>query len=213
MFYPKISRRNTYSSPHNRGGHFADYRAYAAEIADDCKHRCVYCDARVAENLGGDSFELDHFRPKKHFSHLECDPTNLVLACSACNRFKSAHWPAGTTTTNTHVNGLGFIEPFSEDRLLYFSICRDGKISAIQPPSEYLVELLHLNRAAQINLRRRRLLVNMCKDLTAEIESRIGNLIDFLESGTLTKEKTIGRLRKLQLLQVQLTESLSILGI
>ena len=159
MFYPQLTRRSEYRSPRHKGGFYADYKQYADEIAEDCQDRCVYCDAKTVENLGGDAFQLDHFRPQKHFPDLKCDPENLVLACPACNRFKSDYWPAGKKSTVTFVGGSGFLDPFKEDRNDYFLIGPGGKISAKQDPAGFLIKLLYLDRPARDNLRRRRILI------------------------------------------------------
>ena len=160
MFYPQLSRRAKYSSPYGSGGFFADYKQYANEIAEDCQHRCVYCDAKERENLGGDTFQLDHFRPQKHFPSLKSDPENLVLACPACNRFKSDHWPVGKSSTHTFEGSIGFLEPFKDDRRDYFEIGSDGEICAKKDPAAYVVKILHLNRPARKNLRRHRILMD-----------------------------------------------------
>ncbi|MFD2256377.1 HNH endonuclease [Luteolibacter algae] len=210
MFYPRISRRGTYRSPSKHGGFYADYRAYAVEISEDCKMRCVYCDARVSENLGGDSFELDHFRPKKHFPHLERDPSNLVLACPACNRFKSAHWPAGTTTSDTFVKGCGFVDPFTTNQLDYFAINELGEISAKVEPASYVIELLSLNRAARNCLRRRRLLLKLQKSLLIKISSKTQRIVNLISNGEIQRDEIIDRLENLMRLQKQLASTLDI---
>lgn len=210
MFYPQLSRREAYRSPHDNGGFYADYRAYADEIAKDCQKRCVYCDAKVSENLGGDSFELDHFRPKKHFPDLERDPRNLVLACPACNRFKSGHWPAGTGTADTHVDGCGFVDPFDENRLDYFSINDVGGISAICEPAAYIIELLNLDRAARDDLRRRRLHVKIQKELAHQISRKMQDAIDSISDEKVDKDGIIERLHKLKKLQQALADSLNL---
>ena len=200
MFYPRLSRRSQYSSPGGRGGLYADYKQYAAEIANDCQRRCVYCDAKISENMGGDAFQLDHFRPQYYFPHLKCDPKNLVLACPACNRFKWNHWPAGTDTSETHVSGKGFIEPFNSDRLDYFEVNTSGHILSKQDPAAYIVKLLHLDRSARNNMRRRRIIMEDIASLLKVIPSELESAADAFENEQLTKIEYLEKARRLHAL-------------
>ena len=213
MFYPKISRRNQYCSPHGRGGVFSDYRKYANEIAEDCNNRCVYCDATTSENLGGDAFQLDHFRPQRHFPHLECDPKNLVLACAACNRFKSDHWPAGKDADDTFIANAGFLDPFKDDRLEYFQIESNGQISSKRDPAAYMVRLLHLDRPARNNLRRRRILFEQIDALQGEISRKWESTTCAFEKDEIAKPEYLERIKYLQQLNDQLRSSFSELRI
>lgn len=36
---------------------------------------------------------VDHYRPKKRFSNLELDYTNLYYCCGECNTYKGNKWP------------------------------------------------------------------------------------------------------------------------
>ena len=57
-FYPKITRRSTYSCKKN--GENYNYGHYRQEIRQDCLERCVYCD--ILENeCGGE--ELNGIGP------------------------------------------------------------------------------------------------------------------------------------------------------
>jgi hypothetical protein len=104
--------------------------------------------------------ELDHFRPKagNYFPELEDEPTNLVLACRSCNGKKRDDWPAGTATAETHVDGLGYIDPFETRRTLYFHVEGRGTLSALNAPADYMIEQLSLNRPFAVAIRARRLL-------------------------------------------------------
>lgn len=147
LFYPTLNRRSNYLTRAN-GEFYADYKQYRTEIAEDCAYRCVYCDITNAEN-GYDNMVLDHFRPQKHFPDLHNDPNNLVLSCPKCNRLKSHHWPADVLTNNTHNGSVGFIDPFNDVLLKYFSVEYNGELKALQPPANYVVELLLLNRQSR----------------------------------------------------------------
>lgn len=56
-----------------------------AEVAVRAARRCEYCHA--PEVIFNFPFEVEHIRPSSRSGH--DDPTNLALACHACNLFKS----------------------------------------------------------------------------------------------------------------------------
>ena len=104
--------------------------------------------------------QLDHFRPESfpEFVHLINDPLNLHYTCARCNLWKSNNWPArGTAYTHNGIDG--WVDPFAEDRLSYFSINPDGQIEPLQHPANYIIGLLHLKREFLRKLREKRLLM------------------------------------------------------
>jgi len=56
-----------------------------ALVAERAAHRCEYC--RAPEVIFNVPFEVDHIVPLSKGG--EDDPTNLALACRACNLWKS----------------------------------------------------------------------------------------------------------------------------
>lgn len=63
----------------------------------DFEYRCAYCGLHEFENIASyNFFQIDHFRPKKKFSHLPDidDYKNLFYSCSICNgrSGKSDNW-------------------------------------------------------------------------------------------------------------------------
>ncbi|MFE6800025.1 HNH endonuclease [Paenibacillus chitinolyticus] len=63
----------------------------------DFEYRCAYCGLHEFENISSyNFFQIDHFRPKKKFSHLADidDYSNLFYSCSICNgrSCKSDNW-------------------------------------------------------------------------------------------------------------------------
>ena len=170
-FFPAIVRRAQYTGEPK----VYTYRRYKSEIAEDCAHRCVYCDCHC-NSLGGHVLmELDHFRPKAdhHFPELENQPTKLVLACRSCNGKKRDDWPAGKATAETHVDGLGYIDPFETKRTLYFQVEGSGTLTALNAPADYMIEQLSLNRPFAVAIRARRLVRST---LHAAIRSLIAEL-------------------------------------
>ena len=51
-------------------------------------YKCAYCEKKIIE--GG---EIDHYRPQSLYQWLINDWTNLLPACSVCNKKKSNNFP------------------------------------------------------------------------------------------------------------------------
>lgn len=172
MHFPALVRRKNYRTK-PCGNYYADYRIYKDEISEDCKHRCVYCDAKL-EEIGGEGMHLDHFKPQKYFPELSSDPNNLVLACAKCNQLKSDWWPEIAERSNKGLHG--FIDPFEKDKLKYFSVNEKGELTSIKPPSAYFIDLLLLNRLTRVNIRRRRIITSKANSLMESIISEMESL-------------------------------------
>jgi hypothetical protein len=185
LFFPLLARRSNYSCKPN-GQHYV-YSYYRTEIAEDCEHRCVYCDAKADEVGGAEAMQLEHFRPQsfEEFSHLTNDPRNLNYACGRCNLWKSNWWPA-FGSDSTHNGSEGFLDPFSEDRLEYFSFSGNGEIHALKPPAAYIIRLLRLEREYLRKLRELRIL----KDLWCR---KIRDLRKKAEAGELPKSEELAK--------------------
>lgn len=171
LFFPPLTRREKY--PVKTNGGFYVYSRYREEIAEDCKHRCVYCDASSNEVGGAEAMQLDHFRPESfpEFVDLINDPRNLHYACGRCNLWKSDWWPA-RGSNGTHNGTEGFIDPFTEDRREYFVIKPDGRIQPLQPPAAYLIRLLRLDREFIRKLRELRILRHLWKQRVTDIRRK-----------------------------------------
>lgn len=185
-FFPEVSRCVNYAAK-ECGGYYG-YAHYKDQIHIDCKHRCVYCDVRLDES-GHEGFALDHFRPQEKFSHLKNDPNNLVVACAKCNRNKSAHWPVDVGLGVSHHGEVGFIDPFENNRLDFFSVDVCGALAPKQNPSEYLIKLLGLNRPSRVVVRRNRILHRRIDDLILLAETIITEVIDGGEMTELSWQK------------------------
>jgi hypothetical protein len=188
-----LARQGCY--PRKADGSHYEYAHYRTHIAADCQRRCVYCDANEDEVGGAETMQIDHFRPESfpEFEHLINDPLNLHYACTRCNLWKSNNWPArGTPHTHDGING--FVDPFVEDRLNYFSITPDGQVEPLRPPANYIIGLLHLKREFLRKVREKRLLVlkwralrNKLKaelqaDLDAGRQTNPKKMLDFIET-------------------------------
>jgi len=168
MFYPQIFRRKQYKVS-SLGTPFADYRAYHEEISEDCNFRCVYCDILLREN-GGEGMHLDHFRPQKSFPELSKSPENLVLACAKCNLLKSDFWP------DENLSPSHFIDPFTITRADHFNVIEDGKVLGLSAQSNYMINIVSLNRLSRCTVRKMRILKNEASRLIAHIENELFNL-------------------------------------
>jgi hypothetical protein len=199
-FFPAIVRRAQYTGEPK----VYNYRRYRSEIAEDCAHRCVYCDCHCNSFGGYVLMELDHFRPKakQYFPELEDEPTNLVLACRSCNGKKRDDWPAGKASEGTHLNGVGYIDPFETNRSRYFIVEECGILMAKEAPAAYMIEHLSLNRPFAVAVRGRRLLRGKLhaaiKMLIAEGRKIVSNnrqsielekILDLLEKANLELER------------------------
>ncbi len=107
---------------------------------------------------GREQMQLDHFRPytRKGFEDLEDDPKNFHHACGRCNLLKSDKWPS-SHATEPHDGVVGFVDPFADNRGLYFSVEGDGELKPLRPPAQYLLRVLALNRPHLKLLRQRRI--------------------------------------------------------
>lgn len=207
MFYPQLTRRNIYRLTRN-GDYYADYREYLAEITEDCKERCIYCDALLSEH-GGEGFHLDHFRPAVHFPGLATNPNNLVLACAKCNIFKSKNWHNTSYfhACASHDGISGFYDPFHDQLSNYFLVDSSGKLISQDKVSAYMLELLHLNRESRLQLRRRRILVEKIRALNSLIDDKLENLKEYLCSGDFNKAIALDMLDSIKAAKSKLTNA------
>ena len=196
IFFPQLKRRNSYPS-------YSRYNRYRDLIREDCRYRCVYCDIHELE-LGreletrDERMTLDHFRPQAYYENLQNDPLNLVLCCPVCNRKKADDWPAYDQRHGGLIVGnSGYIDPFADNRSLYFQVSDDGSLVPLRHPASYMIRLLVLNRSAAKRIRRRR--IQLYENLLA-LESYFEAAITKLERklNTLTTDDQACMQRKLE---------------
>lgn len=199
MFFPKLSRRKEEEYYSNRGGFYANYRDNYGKIAEDCLHRCVYCDITVEEH-GGDEMHLDHFRPQNHFDTLTTHPHNLYLACPKCNGLKKDDWPAAIDiTAPTFLGASGYIDRFAVDVQDFLSVGSDGKIVPKMHPLAYMIKKLHLNRTSRANVRRKRYIELRKTELLRETLETMKKIADDRLSGKLTEYEANGKYEEVRL--------------
>ncbi len=177
LFFPILTRQGDY--PVRSDGSHYGYAHYRSHIATDCARRCVYCDSHEDEVGGAEAMQLDHFRPESFPEFLDRvnDPLNLHYACARCNLWKSNNWPARGTAM-THNGAEGWVDPFTEDRLTYFSIKPDGQIEPLRHPANYIIGLLHLRREFLRKLREKRLLMAAWQERRAQLKAELQTAID-----------------------------------
>jgi 5-methylcytosine-specific restriction endonuclease McrA len=187
LFFPRLKRREQYRIKGD--SEYYIYGEYKLEIREDCLGRCIYCDIHENENGGPESMNLDHFRPQKYeeHKHLVNDPNNLVWSCSGCNRLKADRWPA-LGTSSTMSGNEGFVEPFAEDRLIYFEVLPDGQLLPLRSPAKYMITLLALNRSSRKRIRELRYLK---QTWLLQFEHEIAKMQCLLENSNLTDDQRI----------------------
>ena len=138
--------------------------------------KCVYCDSQESEVGGRESMQIDHFRPytRKGFEKLGDDPNNFHHACGRCNLLKSDKWPS-THASEPHDGVGGFVDPFNDDRRLYFGVEMNGELKPLRAPAKHLIRVLALNRPHLKLLRQKRI-------YQAQLHQVIGKIINCWEA-------------------------------
>ncbi|GIO40339.1 hypothetical protein J41TS4_00970 [Paenibacillus apis] len=122
---------------------YSNYRSYKHYLRSDFNNRCGYCDDYDGWTGGEVTYHIDHFAPKSKFSSLENDYSNLVYACSFCNRFKSDDWPSDSQKISV-VNNVGFIDPCHSSYENLFFRDNYGNIKPTNELAQYMYKKLQL---------------------------------------------------------------------
>lgn len=185
IFYPQLKRKKLEDYYNKNGVFYANYLENYSKIAEDCLHRCVYCDATEHE-CGGDNFSLDHFRPKQVFVNLFngiliTHPHNLYLSCQKCNVLKSNDWKGPTLTIDgpSYVNNQGYIDRFKDSASDFMKVLQNGEIVSINKngPADYMIKKMLLNRSNRVYLRRKRIIDIKIIELNKIITEKMEDLI------------------------------------
>lgn len=141
--YPKSKHVRTQNPPS-----FRNYRQYKPFLKQEFSARCVYCLALEALK-GNETFGVDHYRPKKHFPHLETEYLNLLYACNRCNSAKGDFWPT------PELQKIGCWIPNLCEHVMFDHLrFRDGEVVGVSLPGEWTIEKLLLNDPTVIRFRR-----------------------------------------------------------
>ena len=127
----QISRRSNFkpSKPYNE---------YRDILRSDFGRICGYCGK--SELVTKNSFEIDHFIPKRLAPEKVNDYTNLVYACYECNRKKSGKWPSEDKNVQ-FLDGKGFVDPASDEYDKNLVRDDDGNIVGVTDAGKYMVEI------------------------------------------------------------------------
>lgn len=215
LHFPKLYRQSIELYYSQKGQFYArsNYQQNYARVAEDCKHRCVYCDATEKE-CGGEPFSLDHFRPRASFATkfkgvLIFHPYNLHLSCQKCNVLKSNDWQGCLIDIEgpTHCNGKGYIDRFVQDISDFLEVNRSGRIRAKQPhtnyksPGNYIIERLRLNRPNRVYLRNKRNVDRLVHDIENLFSNCTDKIIVDSKAGYITPEEGMKRISKLEIIR------------
>ncbi|QOS77066.1 HNH endonuclease [Paenibacillus sp. JNUCC31] len=135
---------------------YTNYRSFKKYLAQDFNNRCGYCDDFDGWIGGTSTYHIDHFAPKIKFPLLENDYTNLVYACSFCNRFKSDDWPSEDHTISV-VKDKGYIDPCDAKYKGHFERDLYGNIIPLNNVADYMHNKL------QFFLARHRIIWNLTR--------------------------------------------------
>jgi hypothetical protein len=118
------------------------------EIRNRYHLRCGYCG--VSESEVGGMLEVDHFQPLSHGGTDEL--SNLVYACTSCNRFKGDYWPTDMLSPDLHL-----LHPGREDLTVHVVETASGRMNGLTQRGWFHIQWLRLNRSQLIALRQQRI--------------------------------------------------------
>ena len=141
---PRFPRRTDPPPPTNKYGN------YRPLVREDFWGTCAYC--LLPELLAGgeENFELDHFRPKSKFRHLETEFYNLYYSCHPCNKIKRDYWPPPEVETK----GIGFVDLCVDDFSSHFAVAGDCEWRGQTDSARYTIDRLRLNKKALLTIRK-----------------------------------------------------------
>lgn len=145
------------------------YSKYLDILKQDFGGVCGYCGKN--EYVTKNSFEIDHFIPKKYAPELENDYSNLVYSCYECNRKKSSKWPSKNKQIQL-VDGVGFIDPASKEYDEHLERDAHGNIVGKTPAGQYMVcEGLEFDKRPMREIYKAMLLIEKKQQLRKKMQS------------------------------------------
>ena len=123
------------------------------KIAKRAAHRCEYCKCPKAYSPG--PFDMEHIIPVSLEGATNFQ--NLAYACSGCNSYKS-----NKIKVTDSLNGdlVSLFHPVKDEWSNHFLWSNDNlKVIGTTPTGRVTVDLLRLNRAELVNIRRLLMLV------------------------------------------------------
>ncbi len=126
----KISRKKDVKERH-------PYTKFRNELREDFGRICGYCGK--SELVTKNTFEIDHFIPKRLAPEKEDEYTNLVYSCYECNRKKAGKWLSEDKNIQ-FVDGKGFVDPALSEYDENLERNEDGTIVGKTLAGKYMVE-------------------------------------------------------------------------
>jgi uncharacterized protein (TIGR02646 family) len=114
------------------------YGKYRDSLREDFGRICGYCGK--SEVVTKNTFEIDHFIPKRLAPEKENDYSNLVYACYECNRKKAGKWLSEDKDIQ-FVDGMGFVDPATDEYDKNLERDEEGNIIGTTPAGKYMVEI------------------------------------------------------------------------
>ena len=118
---------------------YRDYESYRDWLRDEFTFRCVYCLHREQWYGRPGTFHIEHFLPVAVHPQGECDYSNLLYACTACNEAKG--------------DALGVPDPCKVALADCLRIQPDGRFEPLNHDGRSLVLRLRLNRQTMVGER------------------------------------------------------------
>lgn len=199
LYFPPLKRQEITKYYKTEGEFYSTYNCKTNynNTLQDCKHRCVYCDAHIDE-CGGEPFSLDHFRPMAVFGEkfdgiLKFHPFNLHLSCQKCNVLKTNDWKGCEDTDNgaTFLHKRGYIDRFQVDITEYLEVDREGLIQCknSEGPVKYMIGKMLLNRTNRVYIRKRREVKNKAARVQNMLASKQRVIIESWGANQLTENE------------------------
>lgn len=156
--YPKVKHHRTQNPPA-----YKDYKSYKPFLQIEFERQCVYC--RALERIKGkEAFGADHYRPKKHFPHLETEYLNLFYCCNRCNSLKRSFWPSPA-----QVSAKQFVPNPCEHVMFEHLRYRGGSVAPASEAGDWTIDLLDLNDPDAVGFREA--LIKIIDSLQAQIRA------------------------------------------
>lgn len=114
------------------------YGKYRESLREDFGRICGYCGKN--ELVTKNTFEIDHFVPRRLAPKMENEYSNLVYSCYECNRKKAGKWLSEDKDIQ-FVDSKGFVDPATDEFDTNLERDEDGNIVGITPAGKYMVEV------------------------------------------------------------------------
>lgn len=126
-----------------------DYSYYRLSVRKDFERCCAYCLRHEDHNGGAENYELDHFKPRKHFPQNTNDFNNIYYSCHRCNKRKSATWP----DAGEQLLGCSFVDLCQDEFTTHYNLRLDGTLEPLTKAAKYTVLKMRLNSSELVRQR------------------------------------------------------------